>query len=91
MIDTSINKNFGEWVEYIEEGIVCQENPITRYGSVLLINSSASPVRRRTLMITIQIMHAWPKSWVVDFRKLSFFFLKPAGPDANLTLPPTTT
>ena len=30
------------WVEYTKKGIVCQENLTTRYGSVLLIRSSAS-------------------------------------------------
>jgi len=41
----------------------------TRYDSSLLMLLSANWARRRTLMITIQIMHTWSKSWVVEFRK----------------------
>jgi hypothetical protein len=35
---------------------------ITRYGSALLIRSTASRIRRRMLMIIHETMHTWSKS-----------------------------
>jgi hypothetical protein len=57
------------WVEYTKKKVVFQERSTTRYDSALLILLSANRARRRTLMITLEILYKGMDLWTHNFRK----------------------